>query len=97
MKYIAPDAQGRSNLAAGRVQEAIGCCDKALAVDPRDPHAWFCKGSWLLGLGQVEEAYKCCDKALVIDPRHTDALFGRVVNLLAVIGTKTRLNATKKC
>jgi tetratricopeptide (TPR) repeat protein len=75
MKYIAPDAQGRSNLAAGRVQEAIGCCDKALAVDPRDPHAWFCKGSWLLGLGQVEEAYKCCDKALVIDPRHTDALF----------------------
>jgi len=65
--------KGASLNALGRYEEAIRCCDKALALDPRDVDAWNNKGSSLGRLGRYEEAIRCLDKALELDPRHVNA------------------------
>jgi tetratricopeptide (TPR) repeat protein len=61
--------KGASLCALGRREEAIRCCDEALAIDPRDAFAWSNKGSALSELGRHEEAISCYEQALAIDPR----------------------------
>jgi tetratricopeptide (TPR) repeat protein len=65
--------KGYTLYALGRYQEAIQCCDKALAIDPRYAIAWFYKGTALVSLGRYQEALPCIDKALAIDPRYANA------------------------
>ena len=55
-----------------RYHEANECCDKALAIDPRDAFASIMKCISLRDLGRHDEAIQFCDKALQIDPQ--DAL-----------------------
>jgi tetratricopeptide (TPR) repeat protein len=55
----------------GRYEEAIHCCEKALALDPRNVNAWNNKGISLSDLGRYEEALRCYDKALELDPCYT--------------------------
>ena len=57
----------------GRDQEALQCCDKALAIDPNDAVAWALKGAALGTLGRYQEAIPCYDKALAIDPKNADS------------------------
>jgi tetratricopeptide (TPR) repeat protein len=61
--------KGVSFAALKQYKEAIGCYDKALAIDPRAVDHWIGKGVVLDELGQNEEAIACYDKALTIDPR----------------------------
>ena len=61
----------------GRREEAIGCLDRALAIDPRDARAWNNKGVALYGLGRHEEAINCYEQALEIDPRDAPAWFNK--------------------
>jgi tetratricopeptide (TPR) repeat protein/tRNA A-37 threonylcarbamoyl transferase component Bud32 len=61
----------------GRREEAIGCLDRALAIDPRDARAWNNKGVALYGLGRHEEAINCYEQALAIDPRDAPAWFNK--------------------
>jgi tetratricopeptide (TPR) repeat protein len=57
----------------GRSEEAIGCYDKALAIDSRATSAWGNKGIALGAMGRHEEALTCHDQALQIDPRDARA------------------------
>jgi serine/threonine protein kinase len=61
----------------GRYEEAIGCCDKALEIDPRNAGAWGNKGNALGALGRHEEAIGCYDKVLEIDPRDALAWYNK--------------------
>jgi len=46
--------KGGSLLGLGRYEDAIGCLDKVLAIDPRDATAWGNKGVALAALGRLE-------------------------------------------
>lgn len=63
-------SKGMSLSNLGRYEEAIGCFDKALAIDSGYPAAWGGKGVALDGLGRFNEAISCYDRALAIDPRN---------------------------
>jgi len=65
----------------GRYEEAIHCCEKALALDPRNVNAWTNKGVSLNSLGRYDEALHCSDKALEIDPRNVNAWNNKGVSL----------------
>jgi len=65
--------RGGSLGALGRFTEALGCFDKALAIDLQDAMAWSNKGAVLVELERWEEAIACFDKALASDPRHAMA------------------------
>jgi tetratricopeptide (TPR) repeat protein len=66
-------SKGGSLDALGRPEEAIGCFDRALAIDSRQAAAWTNKGLALAALGRREEAISCYDQALAIDPRLAQA------------------------
>jgi serine/threonine protein kinase len=78
-KFETPQIEGRtadfwldrsySLSALGRHEEAVRCCDKALAIEPRHAFAWGNKGAALSALGRDEESNACYDKALAIDPQ----------------------------
>jgi len=61
----------------GRREEAIGCLDRALAIDRRDARAWNNKGVALDRLGRHQEAINCYEQALEIDPRDAPAWFNK--------------------
>jgi tetratricopeptide (TPR) repeat protein len=65
--------KGVSLSALKRHNEAVGCYDRALQIDPRYSSALIGKGVALIELGQHEEAIGCYDKALTINPRDADA------------------------
>ena len=45
-----------------KIDESIGCYDKAIELDANDPDPWNNKGELLEELGKEEEANKCFDK-----------------------------------
>ena len=65
----------------GRYEEAIGCYDKVLEIDPRNAKAWNNKGCSLINLDQLEDAIRCFDKALEIDPHEVNAWNNKGVSL----------------
>jgi tetratricopeptide (TPR) repeat protein len=79
--------KGGSLYALGRLVEAIGCYDQALAIDPRLTAAWNNKGLPLADLGRREEAISCYDQALAIDPRWVGAWLNKG-NALAALGRR---------
>jgi tetratricopeptide (TPR) repeat protein/pSer/pThr/pTyr-binding forkhead associated (FHA) protein len=78
------NSKGGSLHALGRDEEAVCCCDKALAIEPQYTVAWSNKGASLDNLGRTEEAIVCFDKALEIDPRHTYAWNGKGACLISL-------------
>ncbi|MEW6026686.1 MAG: tetratricopeptide repeat protein [Planctomycetota bacterium] len=46
-----------------RPQEALNAFDQALKLDPKNPFAWYLKGSVLLRIGEYDKALKAFDKA----------------------------------
>jgi tetratricopeptide (TPR) repeat protein len=64
-------------------EEAIACCDEAIALDPKHYLAWLHKGNSLNQLGKYEEAIACYDKVIQFeDPLHSEsALFDKGVTL----------------
>ena len=68
--------------ALGRLEEALVCYDRALALNPRLEQAWVNKGAALGELGQMEESIDCCDYALALNPRLPEAW----INKGAVLG-----------
>ena len=64
---------GQSLLNAGKMDEAIACFDKALAVDSRNAEALVKKGTALERLRKSQEALDCYDGAIAIDDSMTIA------------------------
>ncbi|MFH0775775.1 MAG: tetratricopeptide repeat protein [bacterium] len=67
-----------------RYDEAIICCDKAIAIDPQFAWAWNNKGVVLSRFCRYDEALICFNKALAIDPQDASAWFtkGRTLSRL---------------
>jgi tetratricopeptide (TPR) repeat protein len=76
--------KGASFTNLARYEEAIGCFDKALAIDVRFAPAWDNKGSALQALARHEEAINCHDEALAIDPRNTSIWTNKGIALQAL-------------
>ena len=55
---------------SGKYEEAIGCYEKALQINPESGEAWTNKGVALNELGKYEEALGCYNKALEINPKN---------------------------
>ena len=56
--------------ARGDQPEAVRCCDRALAIDPRDPAAWNERGSAHLAQGRLEAAEADYAQAVELEPFH---------------------------
>ena len=76
--------KGGSLATLGRHEEAIGCYDQALAIEPQNAALWNNKGVALDDLGRHEEALRCFDQALAIDPRDTMTWNNKGVSLAAL-------------
>ena len=85
--------KGLSFADLGRQEEAMGCCDKALAINPQYAEAWVCKATLLADLGRHVEAIGCYDKALAINPKHADTWCRKCLSLVAL----RRRNDAMKC
>ncbi len=58
---------------AGRVENALACFERALAINPQSVAAWSNKGGALAKLGRFEEALACFDRGLAINPQLAEA------------------------
>ncbi len=71
-----PWIQGAVTLAQrGLLEEAAFCCDKALAVEPRDPKAMQVKALCLNDLGRFHEAFEAFEALGKALPRHEAGAF----------------------
>lgn len=86
-KACALDALGEHNY-------AIECCDRALALDPKELGALCNKAAALGALGRLDEALSCCDQALEIDPHLSIAWNSKG---LALAGLGGRLEEALAC
>jgi serine/threonine protein kinase len=69
----------------GRSEDALGCFDRAITIEPRNTLVWNNRGAALGRLGRHEEAVICYTKALEISPRDFNAWFNKG-NALADLG-----------
>ncbi|WP_282570132.1 tetratricopeptide repeat protein [Methanoculleus sp. 7T] len=85
-------------LMLGRQQEALPLCDRAVAADPHDSHAWSTKGLCYLSLKRPDLARDCCRKALEINPYNRDAkkFLARVDGATAEAAPPARTGAGKE-
>lgn len=61
--------KGLSLFNLSRIEEAVACFDKALAIDPHDAMSWCNKGGALVQMERYEAAMRCLDKAIEINPK----------------------------
>ena len=80
----------------GHYEEAIASYDKALAIKPDYPKAWFNRGVALGNLGRYEKAIASCDKALEIKPDYPEAWCNRGVALLNLGRDKEAITSCDK-
>jgi tetratricopeptide (TPR) repeat protein len=59
--------KGQSLLNLDQAEEALGCFDQALALDPSHPEALVKKGAALERLRKLDEAIACYDRAIAAD------------------------------
>ncbi|MGI0082714.1 MAG: tetratricopeptide repeat protein [Nitrosopumilaceae archaeon] len=65
--------KGKSLLNDGKYDAALECFEKALAIEPTNPHILNQKGVVLRSLGRYDEAIECFNKSLEIVPKDLDA------------------------
>src|SRR5439155_5282945 len=58
---------------SGKVDEAIACYHKAVALDPRNARTHYNLGNALQARGKLDEAIACFEKAIALDPKKTEA------------------------
>jgi tetratricopeptide (TPR) repeat protein len=54
-------------------ESAIDCMNKAISIDPSDPHAYIAMGDIYSFMTEFENAYDYYSKALALDPSNQDA------------------------
>lgn len=76
--------RGRLNAFVGNGPEAVACADRALALSPIDPYAYFydsLAATAYLADGRYEKSLELADRSLAANPRHTSTLRLRAVTL----------------
>ena len=66
--------KGASLRRMGRYQEALECCDKAIAARATEDAFWVTRGNCLRDLRRFDAALKCHTHALAIWPKNLAAL-----------------------
>jgi tetratricopeptide (TPR) repeat protein len=66
----------------GRHDEALGCCERSLALNPHNEQAWVNRGLTLAELQRSEEALACFDRALALNPSLEQGWFNKGVALV---------------
>jgi tetratricopeptide (TPR) repeat protein len=69
----------------GNYDRAFVYYDRVLKMDPKNPKAWYQKGTTLQRLGKNDEALACYEKALDLDPVNMYIWFSKAL-LLASLG-----------
>lgn len=75
---------GNAMMATGRVEQALQCYDRALALDGSNAHAMNNRGLALVQLGRLTEALDAYARLLNAYPGDINALFGRGNALMAL-------------
>jgi Flp pilus assembly protein TadD len=70
--------------AAGRFEDAIESCDRALTGTPADAVVYHDRAIPLFALRRFDEAIACLDQALVLRPGYAKAYFSKAIALLTV-------------
>jgi tetratricopeptide (TPR) repeat protein len=65
----------------GRYEDALGNCERALAISAHEPQTLFSRGNALMHLKRYDEAIDAFDRALAVKPRFPAALNQRGVCL----------------
>lgn len=75
---------GRAAYEVGNYEEAVRCCDAALAIDATNVDGWNNRGSALMGLGRSSDAIASFEKAISLNPKMVAAWHskGRVLDNL---------------
>ena len=66
--------EANSLCSLGKYDEAIKCLNRAIELDPTNPHFWNNKSVIFCIQGSYEEAMQCLDKVIFIDPHFSAAL-----------------------
>jgi tetratricopeptide (TPR) repeat protein len=83
----------RAWLALGRAEDALRCCDEAIALDGAVPHGHRLRGSTLAALGRAQEALAHFGQAVRLAPADAGAL----VELGVQLASGDRLADAKAC
>lgn len=54
--------------ALGQHQQALADCDAILALAPKDPRGFYCRGMVELALGQIDQARADFERAVSLPP-----------------------------
>jgi tetratricopeptide (TPR) repeat protein/SAM-dependent methyltransferase len=57
----------------GRIDDAVACLEKAIALDPKNPTTHNSLGVFLRDCGRLSEAIQRYEKAISLQPRHSEA------------------------
>jgi tetratricopeptide (TPR) repeat protein len=58
-------------------QEALDCCRRALAIDPKLHIAWNNAGTALMDMERIDEAFQCYERAIQVKPNYAKAWSGK--------------------
>ncbi len=64
---------GKDYLEKGEYENALGCFEQAILLNPNDSELWNFKAVSLRSMGRYDEAVECFNKSLEIDPRDKNA------------------------
>ncbi len=73
--------KGRKGRTKNETEEAMGCFDKAIELDPNLVEAWTNKGAVLIDLKRYEKALRCFEKVIDLKPKYAPAWNNRGVAL----------------
>jgi protein O-GlcNAc transferase len=79
-----------------RYQDALQCCEQALALQPNYPEAWLNKGSAYSELKQFSQALNCYNQAIELNNDFADAWYSKGVALDKLDQQQEALNCYNK-
>jgi tetratricopeptide (TPR) repeat protein len=75
---------GTAHFFSKRFDEALAAYEKAIALKPDHPDAWYKKGLVLVMLGRHDEALAAYEKGIALKPDHPDVWFSKGMSLYAL-------------
>ncbi len=79
--------KGAALVAIGKLDDAIGALDRAVALNPENEIAWINKGTALVRLGRTTEGLRCFNSAIKVNPRY-EVAWNNKGNALARLGRR---------
>ncbi|MCP4043329.1 MAG: tetratricopeptide repeat protein, partial [Gammaproteobacteria bacterium] len=65
--------RGVAHASQGRTDEAMGCYERAIEMEPEFPGGWYNKAQLLCRQERYKEGIQCIERVLEIDPNDAEA------------------------